>query len=57
MTAALDIRIDPLSIPANRLKYALLLQRKGRTCREIADSMGLSVHAVEQSLYWDKVRS
>lgn len=32
------------------------LQRKGLTLSEIAACLGVPVHAVQQTLYWDKVK-
>jgi len=31
------------------------LQRKGRTMREISETIGVPVKVIEQSLYWDEV--
>ena len=32
------------------------LQRKGLTLSEIAACLGVPVHAVQQTLYWDKIK-
>ena len=37
------------------LSDAFDLQRKGRTMREISETMGVPVKVIEQSLYWDEV--
>lgn len=36
--------------------YAQMLQRRGKTFREIAEMTHAPVKAVEQSLYWDRVQ-
>ena len=37
------------------LSDARSLQRKGRTMREISETMGVPLREVQQSLYWDEV--